>query len=153
MVAQQLAADEELQAKYNISSTVTFGAPEITTRRMEGEIRRIAADFDPVTFANSPSLGAPLPFLGSTVMLLDSLVRQRLQQNIPSDFGLRGDVSHMKDYTNEANPELKKMDTLGRLLSEGRATLEFNPAQRVFFTSPVNSTGNIVAPPGGATGR
>ncbi|HYO72721.1 MAG TPA: hypothetical protein VEU33_42265, partial [Archangium sp.] len=56
----------------------------------------------------------------------------------PGTYG-NGVTAHNNDYTDEGNPELKRMDALGRVNPRVPATLEFNPNNRVFFSSPTNT--------------
>jgi pimeloyl-ACP methyl ester carboxylesterase len=137
MIAQQLAADPQIKERYNVVSTVTFGSPQIGLGRREGEVHRIAAAGDPV-----PHLSA------SSILPGTSTIAQLTDQNIRSDFPItinpftwgNGITAHSKDYTNEGNPDLARMDALGRNNPRVPATIEFNPADRQFFTSPSNST-------------
>lgn len=153
MVAQQLAADKDIQARYNVMHTVTFGSPKIETGKLKGSIQRIAADPDFVTLANPRSLpaglGKPSVVRAATAMVADSVARRNSQQQmIDSDFGANGLKSHLHDYTNESNPQLKQLDALGRKVAAGQtgATLQFDTGQREFFTSPVNPTGHVTRP-------
>ncbi|WP_147445429.1 hypothetical protein [Corallococcus aberystwythensis] len=155
MVAQQLAADKDIQAHYNVMQTVTFGSPEVMTGKPEGTIKRIAANPDPVPLLNSRSLGAGLekwsPADAVVAKVADAVVRRNSnQQLIDSDFGSKwmGFKSHIDDYTNESNGQLSQMDALGRRVGVGEtgATLQVNLGQRKFFSSPVNSTGRVITP-------
>jgi len=137
MLAQQLAADPEIQQRYNVMNTVTFGSPLISPGMRAGEVRRIAAAGDPVPRASTFSVVGPT-----------SEWARRGQQDISTDFPInrvdprtygQGIEAHMKDYTNERNPELSRMDALGRVNPQVPATIEFNPADRVFFTSPTHT--------------
>lgn len=135
MIAQQLAADPEIKKNYNVINTVAFGSPLISAGQREGEVRRIAAAGDPV----------PRLSLESTVPVLSTWAAFG-QQNISTDFPIgptkpgNGIEAHMKDYTDEGNPELSQMDALGRQSPRTPATIEFNPEQRRFFTSPTNTS-------------
>jgi pimeloyl-ACP methyl ester carboxylesterase len=135
MIAQQLAADPTIKKNYKVLSTVTYGSPMINFGQREGEVHRIATAGDPVPRA---SLESNLPGL--------SLVAAAGQQNIRTDFPislskpLNGIEAHNNDYTNERNPDLAKMDALGRKSPKVPATLEFNPADRRFFSSPTRTS-------------
>jgi hypothetical protein len=139
MIAQQLAADPQIKAKYNIVSTVTFGSPLINPGQREGEVHRIAAAGDPVPRASRASTLNPATAVWAVAG----------QQNISTDFPINplkpgtygnGVTAHNNDYTDEGNPELKRMDALGRVNPRVPATLEFNPSNRVFFSSPTNTS-------------
>jgi hypothetical protein len=139
MIAQQLAADPDIKSRYNVMSTTTFGSPLIGLGRREGEVHRIAAAGDPVPRASA----------ASSLNLASGAWAAAGQQNIRTDFPIslhkpgtygNGITAHNKDYTNENNPELKRMDVLGRNNPRVPATLEFNPANRVFFSSPTNTS-------------
>jgi hypothetical protein len=135
MIAQQLALDPTIKKNYKILSTVTYGSPLISFGQREGEVHRIAAAGDPVPRA---SLQSALPIFRDVALAG--------QQNIRTDFPIgltkpfNGISAHNNDYTNERNPELAKMDALGRRSPKVPATLEFNPADRRFFTSPTHSS-------------
>ncbi|HEX5747244.1 MAG TPA: hypothetical protein VFZ09_13460 [Archangium sp.] len=132
MIAQQLAADPTIKARYNVINTVAFGSPLISAGQREGEVHRIAAAGDPVPRASLQSV------------LLSDWARMG-QQDIPTDFPIslrkpgNGIEAHMKDYVSENNTELAKMDAVGRVSPRVPVSIEFNPANRVFFTSPTNT--------------
>jgi len=139
MIAQQLAADPDIKSRYNVVSTTTFGSPLIGLGKREGEVHRIAAAGDPVPRASA----------ASSLNLASGAWAAAGQQNIRTDFPIslhkpgtygNGITAHNKDYTNENNPDLQRMDALGRNNPRVRATLEFNPANRVFFSSPTNTS-------------
>lgn len=138
MIAQQLAADPEIQKRYNVISTVAYGSPLIAPGRREGEVHRIAAAGDPVPRLSAASV---LPITGDWARLGQQDIRTDfpINQLDPRTYG-RGIDAHMKDYTNESNPDLARMDALGRVNPRVPATIEFNPADRVFFTSPTNTS-------------
>ncbi len=132
MIAQQLAADPTIKARYNVLNTVAFGSPLISAGQREGEVHRIAAAGDPVPRASLQSVIFPgWAHLG--------------QQDIPTDFPLslhkpaNGIEAHMKDYVSQSNPALAKMDAVGRVSPQQPISLEFDPAQRVFFSSPTKT--------------
>ena len=50
MVAQQVAADRDIKAKYNIMNTVTFGSPLIKGLSREGMVRRLGDTSDVVPY-------------------------------------------------------------------------------------------------------
>lgn len=132
MIAQQLAADPAIKARYNVINTVAFGSPLISAGQREGEVHRIAAAGDPVPRASLQSV------------VLSDWARMG-QQDIPTDFPIsmqkpgNGIEAHMKDYVSENNPGLAKMDAVGRVSPKVPVAIEFNPANRVFFTSPTNT--------------
>jgi hypothetical protein len=134
MIAQQLAADPEIKKHYNVINTVTFGSPLISLGQREGEVRRIAAAGDPV-----PRLSAQSALPGFSTWALAG------QQNIPTDFPItptnlgNGITAHNSDYLSEFHKENLQMDALGRQNPKTRTSIEFDPNQRVFFTSPTNS--------------
>ncbi|WP_375772940.1 hypothetical protein NR798_19295 [Archangium gephyra] len=132
MIAQQLAADPTIKSRYNVINTVAFGSPLISAGQREGEVHRIAAAGDPVPRASLQSV------------LLSDWARMG-QQDIPTDFPIslqkpgNGIEAHMKDYVSENNSALAKMDAVGRVSPKVPVSIEFNPANRVFFTSPTNT--------------
>jgi len=132
MIAQQLAADPEIKKNYNVIDTTTFGSPLISLGQREGEVHRIAAKGDPVPRASLESTLLPAVAFGG-------------QQNISTKYPIdpkhlgNGIEAHNKDYTDESNPELAKMDALGRVSPKEPATIEFDPSQRKFFSSPTNT--------------
>jgi len=132
MIAQQLAADPTIKARYNVINTVAFGSPLISAGQREGEVHRIAAAGDPVPRASLQSV------------VLSDWARMG-QQDIPTDFPIspkkpgNGIEAHMKDYVSENNSALAKMDAVGRVSPKVPVSIEFNPANRVFFTSPTNT--------------
>ena len=50
MIAQQVAADPTLKAKYNIINTVCFGSPLLSAGSREGTVKRLGDVSDPVPY-------------------------------------------------------------------------------------------------------
>ncbi|MEL6545729.1 MAG: hypothetical protein AAFQ82_13940 [Myxococcota bacterium] len=117
MVAQQAAADRGLKDRFNIRNTVTFGSPLISAGRREGEVRRIA------------DRGDLVPGMSAEAVLMPSWNHFGVERRGGGIHPLR---AHTDSYINEALWD--GVDALGR--TNGNATLEFEPASRMFFQAP-----------------
>ncbi|MBQ6465354.1 MAG: hypothetical protein IJJ43_03710 [Oscillospiraceae bacterium] len=60
MVAQQLAANPVLRARYKILNTVTFGSPLIAAGFREGSIQRLGHELDYVPYLSTNTLITPI---------------------------------------------------------------------------------------------
>jgi pimeloyl-ACP methyl ester carboxylesterase len=134
LIAQQLAADPEIRQRYTVRSTVAFGSAMIHVGARAGEVHRVISYGDPVSRA---SLQAVLPFLAERSAFGDEAFAGRFP--ITLDEPLNGLRAHMKDYTDETNTELAKIDALGRRSPDVWASVSFEPSERLFFSSPLRS--------------
>lgn len=60
MIAQQVAADSTIKAKYNILNTVTFGSPLLSAGSREGTVKRLGDINDPVPLLSANIFVKPL---------------------------------------------------------------------------------------------
>jgi Lipase (class 3) len=145
MVAQLLALDAQLQKKYKISNTVTFGSALVgldnkvtrksgeSLRNRAGRVERIVAETDPVAMMGTRAL------TDKEVFKRNLKDRTMIQSDHPGEnFGF---TAHLTDYTDEYNVGNQRLDALGRKDAPGqaRATIEFDPKKRKFYSSPSNT--------------
>ena len=120
MVAQQLAADDDLQDRYDIRNTVTFGSPLIRPGQREGTVTRLGDAGDPVPLLSLE--GTLLPFWN--VLGLNRELTQ---------YSTRGILAaHNDSYVDGA--EWAGWDALGR--EGGRATLTVDRDTIRSFAAP-----------------
>ena len=120
MVAQQLAADDELQDRYDIRNTVTFGSPLIRPGQREGTVTRIGDAGDPV----------PLLSLEGTLFFLWNLLGLNRELTEYSTQGIL--AAHNDSYVD--GEAWRGWDALGR--EGGRATLSVDPDTVRSFAAP-----------------
>lgn len=113
MIAQQLAADDEIKQKYNVMNTVTLGSPLLNILQREGDVRRLGDKQDLVPALSS--LGvilAPYDLLGLNVRdggyTMAQTVKAHLEsyrrRSVWADFDTVGQESHgtqIRFYTND----------------------------------------------------
>lgn len=119
MVGQQLAADPQIQKKYNVLYTICFGTPAVFPGEQEGKVVRFGDTHDIVPYLSIETL-KDYEFQDSTL--------------IKEDGGYRYDIlfsAHRKSYR-EA-PEWTKYDVLGQ--EGGSAKLGLNYKSIRYFKS------------------
>jgi len=60
MVAQQVAGNPTIKARYNVLNTVTFGSPLLSAGTREGTIKRLGDIIDPVPYLSINTVLAPV---------------------------------------------------------------------------------------------
>lgn len=119
MVAQQVAANESIQKRYNILSIVAYGSPIMFDGQIEGDLVRFADVNDPV------------PYLSAATFTNWQAQSGTLQKE---DSGLGLDITfaaHRNSYFSE--PTWGKYDVLGT--KGGNAKLVLNLKTQQFFAS------------------
>ena len=118
MIAQQVAADSTIKARYNILNTVAFGSPLLSAGSREGTVRRLGDVNDPVPYLSVRTVTNPIwSFMG-------------LNREDGGYFG-RPITAHKESYSRE--------DVWGRYdvtgAKYGSAKLILDLSTRVFFQS------------------
>jgi hypothetical protein len=130
MLAQQLAADPDIKAEYNIRNVTTFGSPQIGIKfygrdKREGTVHRFTAWGDPV----------PRTGFAQTFLPVQKIMGWVSQKNIPTRTAFEPLKTHNTAYKDETNAGLMNTGALGDV-GDSPSSLEFDPADRVFWTSP-----------------
>lgn len=120
MIAQQVAGNSDIKARYNILNTVCFGSPLLAAGTREGTVRRLGDVSDPV-----PYLSGSL--FNNTLWAIMGLNRE------DGGYGIRGITAHNQSYY--------RTDLWGRYdvtgTKYGGAKLILDLDTRAFFQSPV----------------
>ncbi len=120
MIAQQVAADSTIKAKYNILNVVTFGSPLLAAGFREGTVRRLGDISDVVPLLSSNLFATPL-------RALLGLNRE------DGRYYLKPVTAHKESY--------KRADIWGKYdvtgTKNGTATLILDLDTRTFHKSPV----------------
>ena len=120
MIAQQVAADSTIKAKYNVLNTVTFGSPLLAALSREGTVKRLGDVSDVVPLLSSNIFTMPL-------WSLLGLNRE------DGGYYLRPVTAHKESYSRE--------DLWGRYdvtgTKNGGAKLILDLSTRVFYKSPI----------------
>ena len=120
MIAQQVAADSTIKAKYNILNTVCFGSPLLSAGFREGTVKRLGDVSDVV-----PLLSAQI-FVNPVWSLL-GLNREN------GGYGVKAITAHKESYRRA--DVWGKYDAVGE--KNGKAKLILDESTRQFFKSPV----------------
>ena len=120
MIAQQVAADSTIKAKYNILNTVTFGSPLLSAGSREGTVKRLGDVSDPVPLLSANIFVAPL-------WALLGLNREN------GGYYLKPITAHKESY--------KRADVWGKYdvtgTKYGNAKLYLDLSTREFYKSPI----------------
>lgn len=120
MIAQQVAANSTIKARYNVLNTVTFGSPLLSAGQREGTVKRLGDVSDVVPLLSAEFLVAPL-------WSLLGLNREN------GGYGLQAITAHKESY--------KRVDVWGKYdvtgTKNGNAKLVLDLSTRQFFKSPV----------------
>lgn len=120
MIAQQVAADSTIKARYNVINTVAFGSPLLAAGFREGTIRRLGDVSDPV------------PFLSTNLFLTPLWAVSGLNREDGQYYG-RPITAHNSSYS--------RTDLWGRYdvtgTKYGGAQLTLDLSTRRFFQSPI----------------
>lgn len=120
MIAQQVAADSGIKARYNVLNTVCFGSPLLAAGSREGTVRRLGDVSDPV-----PYLSGSL--FNNTLWAILGLNRE------DGGYGIRGITAHNQSYFR--TDLWGKYDVTGTKYGGARLILDLDT--RVFYQSPV----------------
>ena len=120
MIAQQVAADQTIKAKYNILNTVCFGSPLLAAGSREGTTRRLGDVVDPV-----PYLSGSL--FNNTLWAILGLNREN------GGYGIHIITAHCESYA--------RFDVWGAYdvtgAKNGGAKLTLDLSTRKFYQSPM----------------
>ncbi len=120
MIAQQVAADSTIKAKYNILNTVCFGSPLLSAGFREGTVKRLGDVSDIVPLLSAHIFVAPL-------WALLGLNREN------GGYGVQAITAHKESY--------KRADVWGKYdvtgTKNGSAKLVLDESTRQFFKSPI----------------
>lgn len=120
MIAQQVAGNSEIKARYNVLNTVCFGSPLLAAGTREGTVRRLGDVSDPV-----PYLSGSL--FNNTLWAILGLNRE------DGGYGIRGITAHNESYY---RADLwAKYDVTGTKYGGAKLILDLNT--RTFYQSPV----------------
>ena len=120
MIAQQVAANSDIKARYNVLNTVCFGSPLLAAGSREGTVRRLGDVSDPV-----PYLSGSL--FNNTLWAILGLNRE------DGGYGIRGITAHNESYYR--TDLWGKYDVTGT--KNGNAKLILDLDTRTFYQSPV----------------
>ena len=120
MIAQQVAANSTLKAKYNIINTVCFGSPLLSAGSREGVVKRLGDVSDPV-----PYLSGSL--FNNTLWAILGLNREN------GGYGLLGIHAHNLSYARE--DVWGAYDVTGTKYGSAKLILDLDT--RVFYQSPI----------------
>ena len=120
MIAQQVAADPTLKAKYNIINTVCFGSPLLSAGSREGTVKRLGDVSDPV-----PYLSGSL--FNNTLWAILGLNREN------GGYGILGIHAHNLSYARE--DVWGAYDVTGTKYGSAKLILDLDT--RVFYQSPI----------------
>ncbi len=120
MIAQQVAADPTIKARYNILNTVCFGSPLLAAGFREGTVRRLGDIADVVPYLSGNLFVTPF----RAVLGLN-------REN--GGYGIQAITAHKESY--------KRADVWGKYdvtgTKYGGATLTLDLSTRVFYQSPI----------------
>ncbi len=120
MIAQQVAADTSIKARYNILNVITYGSPLLAAGFREGTIRRLGDVSDVVPLLSSNLFVTPL-------RALFGLNRE------DGNYFLRPVTAHKQSYLR--NDVWGRYDVLGNKYGSARLTLDLST--RRFYKSPI----------------
>ncbi len=120
MIAQQVAADSTIKAKYNVLNTVTFGSPLLAALSREGTVKRLGDVSDVVPLLSSNIFTMPL-------WSLLGLNRE------DGGYYLRPVTAHKESYGRE--DLWGNYDVTGTKYGSAKLILDLNT--RVFYKSPI----------------
>jgi len=120
MIAQQVSADSEIKAKYNILNVVCFGSPLLAAGFREGTVKRLGDVNDPV------------PYLSGNLFVTPIRAILGLNREDGGYFG-RPISAHTDCYVRE--DVWGKYDVTGE--KNGKATLTLDLSTRRFYQSPI----------------
>ncbi len=120
MIAQQVAADSTVKARYNVLNTVTFGSPLLAAGFREGTVRRLGDISDVVPLLSSNIFVTPL-------RALLGLNRE------DGGYYLKPVTAHKESYLRE--DLWGKYDVTGTKYGNAKLTLDLDT--RVFYKSPI----------------
>jgi Lipase (class 3) len=150
MIAQQLAVDPVVRAKVRVTDIVTFGSPKVALGN-SAAVRSALKDTQVSMFEAS---GDPTPFVGPPAPpALRTLLAARKRIDIGTSFDAKKDgplygiQTHSNEYNSEKNKELAQYNPLASKRSESKLSLEFNPKERMFFSSAVKPFDPAKTPP------
>ena len=120
MIAQQVAANNEIKAGYNVLNTVCFGSPLLSAGSREGLVRRLGDVSDPV-----PYLSGSL--FNNTLWAIMGLNREN------GGYGILGIHAHNLSYAR--TDVWGKYDVTGTKYGSAKLILDLDT--RVFYQSPI----------------
>lgn len=120
MIAQQVAANSDIKARYNVLNTVCFGSPLLAAGSREGTVRRLGDVSDPV-----PYLSGSL--FNNTLWAIMGLNRE------DGGYGIRGITAHNQSYYR--TDLWGKYDVTGTKYGSAKLILDLDT--RTFYQSPV----------------
>ncbi len=150
MIAQQLAVDPVVRRKVNVTDVVTFGAPKVAM----GNSDAVRAALKETKLSMFEASGDPTPFVGPPAPpALRTLLAERKRIDVSTSFDIKKDgplygiKTHNNEYSSEQNKELAQYNPLASKKSESKVSLEFNPRERMFFSSQVKPFEPAKTPP------
>ena len=120
MIAQQVAADSTIKARYNVLNTVTFGSPLLSAGSREGTIKRLGDVSDVVPFLSVHTVI-------NSIWALAGLNRE------DGGYYMRPITAHNESYFR--TDIWGKYDVTGTKNGGARLTLDLST--RVFYQSPI----------------
>ncbi len=121
MIAQQVSADSQIKADYNILNVVTFGSPLLSAGSREGTVKRLGDKSDLVPYMSGS-------LINNTVWALAGLNREN------GGYGLNAYAAHTESYLR--SDVWGAYDVTGK--KNGGAVITLNLSTQTYYQSPVS---------------